>query len=93
MVATPTIEMHGKHTISMKLNQGKANALILSCGVVREGAAASCNHFEKDSMDGWFMSSGGLLHGNGKGGEDYAGAIKAGQVICVQHIYIYQLQR
>ena len=57
----------GKHTISMKLAQGRARYMNIYCSVVRDGAACNGDLAEQDSTVGWFMlSAAGSLSANGK---------------------------
>jgi hypothetical protein len=65
----------GKHTISMKLDQGSANCMYISCGVVSDGALWYIASDEGDicKLDSdWIVSS------------NEAGEIKSGQVLTMQ---------
>jgi len=65
----------GKHTISMKLDQGSANGMYISCGMVSDGALWYIVSDEGDicKLDSdWIVSS------------NEAGEIKSGQVLTMQ---------
>ena len=76
----------GKHTISMKLDEGSAGYMgEVLCGMVRDGAPCNGWHFGEESTVGWFMDSyNGSLFGNGKEDDDRAGHVGPGQVLTMQ---------
>ena len=66
----------GKHTISIKQEQGSAGYTSILC---------DADHWKRESRVGWFMYSAyGGLCGNGKHHDDMAGRIKAGRVLAMQ---------
>ena len=85
MMTGPVMEGTGKHTISMKLGQGDAEDMDISCGVVRDGVACDQWYGNKKNTEAWYMYSVyGSLCGNGKFNEDDAGEINDGQVLTMQ---------
>ena len=85
MMTGPVMEGTGKHTISMKLGQGDAEDMYMYCGVVRDGVACDQDYANEENTEAWYMSSGsGVLWGNGKQRDDYAGEINDGQVLTMQ---------
>ena len=79
------MEGTGKHTISMKVGTGDAQAMHIMCGVARDGVACDQDYGNADNTEAWYMeSSGGCLCGNGKEFYDKAGEIKEGQVLTMQ---------
>ena len=65
----------GKHTISMKLDQGSANGMYISCGMVSDGALW---YIVSDEGDICKLDSDYIQSSNG------AGEIKSGQVLTMQ---------
>ena len=61
------------------------NYLYHMFGLVRDGAAWDKAHSAKESTDAWYMySNGGILCGNGEGGDDGAGGIYEGQIVSME---------
>jgi hypothetical protein len=75
----------GKHTISMKLDQGSADNISIFCGVVGDGKPCNGGLFCQESTVSWFMESNyGRLCGNGKNFTDDAGTIESDQILTMQ---------
>ena len=79
------MEGTGKHTISMKVGKGDAQAMHIMCGVARDGVACNKDYANRGNTEAWYMGSdSGSLFGNGKYGDDAAGYIDDGQVLTMQ---------
>ena len=82
----PVMEGTGKHAISMKLGVNwDGNAMLLYCGVARDGVACDKCYSNPENTEAWYMYSyNGSLCGNGKYNDDDAGRIDDGQVLTMQ---------